>query len=143
VEVKFTRELSLTSRLNIQKGTEEMENGDKSPSRHAPPTFGQTRLEFKKENWWLMLYSDYSGGFSFEQLPLEERGKPELYAVDANGNPYSPSWATINLKGYWKINKLLSTSLGFENLTDVRYRTYSSGIAAPGRNFILSLMANF
>jgi hemoglobin/transferrin/lactoferrin receptor protein len=143
LEVKFTRELSLTSRLNIQQGTEEMESGEKSPSRHAPPTFGQTRLEFKKENWWLMLYSDYSGGFGYDQLPLEERGKPELYAVDANGNPYSPAWATINLKGFWKINKLISTSLGFENLTDVRYRTYSSGIAAPGRNFILSLLANF
>jgi len=28
---------------------------------------------------------------------------------------------------------------GFENILDYRYRPYSSGIVAPGRNFIVSL----
>jgi hemoglobin/transferrin/lactoferrin receptor protein len=37
----------------------------------------------------------------------------------------------------------LSISAGVENLTDQRYRPYSSGIVAPGRNFILSLKATF
>jgi hemoglobin/transferrin/lactoferrin receptor protein len=100
-------------------------------------------LEYRKEKLTVQLFSEYSGGFSFEQLPLEERGKPELYAIDANGNPYCPSWATINLKGMYQAHKHLAFSAGFENITDIRFRTYSSGIAAPGRNFILSLMANF
>lgn len=143
LEIKFSRFLTFNSKLNLQKGTEEMDDGNQSPSRHAPPTFGVTRLELTKKNWRLQLFSEYSGGFTFEQLPLEERGKPELYAQDNNGNPYSPSWATINIKGLYELNKFVSLSLGFENLTDVRFRTYSSGIAAPGRNFIISLMGNF
>ncbi|MCL6261017.1 TonB-dependent receptor [Aquiflexum sp. TKW24L] len=143
LEIKLPMHLTFSSRLNIQKGTEEMDNRSQSPSRHAPPTFGVSRLEFKKEKLTVQVFSEYSGGFSFEQLPLEERGKPELYAIDANGNPYSPSWVTLNLKGMYQAHKHLTFSTGFENITDVRFRTYSSGIAAPGRNFILSLMVNF
>ena len=143
LEIKLPKNLTFSSRLNIQKGTEETDDGNQSPSRHAPPTFGVSRLEFRKEKLTVQLFSEYAGGFSFDQLPLEERGKPELYAIDTDGNPYSPSWATLNLKGLYHAQKHLSVSLGVENITDVRFRTYSSGIAAPGRNFILSLIANF
>jgi hemoglobin/transferrin/lactoferrin receptor protein len=143
LEIKFSNYLTFSSKLNIQKGREETEDGLSSPSRHAPPTFGVSRLEFKKGNFRAQLFSEYSGGFSFLQLPLEERGKPELYAKDENGNPYSPSWATINLKGFYKFNDFLSLSGGIENFTNIRYRTYSSGIAAPGRNLIFALIANF
>lgn len=143
LEIKLPMNLTFSSRLNLQKGTEETDDGSQSPTRHAPPTFGVSRLEYRKEKLTVQLFSEYSGGFSFEQLPLEERGKPELYAIDSNGNPYSPSWATLNLKGMYQAHKHLTISAGFENITDIRFRTYSSGIAAPGRNFILSLMANF
>ncbi|EOZ95226.1 hypothetical protein A33Q_3431 [Indibacter alkaliphilus LW1] len=143
LEIKLPQNLSLSSRINIQKGVEEMENGIQSPSRHAPPTFGVTRLEFKKDKYRAQLYTEYAGGFSFDQLPLEERGKPELYAIDENGNPFSPSWATVNAKGFYQLLQNVSLSAGVENISDVRFRTYGSGIAAPGRNFIISLIAGF
>lgn len=143
LEVKLPYHLTFSSRMNIQKGTEEVEDGTQSPSRHAPPTFGVSRLEYKREKFRIQLFSEYSGGFRFNQLPLEERGKPELYAIDENENPYSPSWATLNLKGIFNMHDNISLSLGLENITDVRYRSYSSGVAAPGRNFILSLIGSF
>jgi hemoglobin/transferrin/lactoferrin receptor protein len=143
LEIKFSKFLSFSSKLSIQKGSEETDDGSSSPSRHAPPTFGVSRLEFKKGDFRAQLFSEYSAGFSFSQLPLEERGKPELYAIDENGNPYSPSWTTFNLKGFYKLNDFLSLSGGIENITNNRYRTYSSGIAAPGRNLIVALIANF
>lgn len=143
IEIKFNASWSFSSKLNIQKGTEETEDGARSPSRHAPPTFGVSRLEYKNTKLRIQLFSEYAGSFSFGQLPLEERGKPELYAIDENGNPFSPSWVTINLAARYQINKMFSLSTGLENITDIRYRTYSSGVAAPGRNFSLSLTANF
>ncbi|WP_228780033.1 TonB-dependent receptor [Aquiflexum lacus] len=143
LEIKLPFQLTFSSRLNIQKGIEEVEDGSQSPSRHAPPTFGVSRLEYKQNKYKIQLFAEYSGRFTFDQLPLEERGKPELYAIDENGNPYSPSWATLNLKGIFNMHENISLSLGFENITDVRYRSYSSGVAAPGRNFILSLIGNF
>ncbi len=89
------------------------------------------------------LYATYNGEVSFENLPPEEQGKDYMYARDDNGNPYSPAWYTLNFKVMYQITDILSVSGGVENLTDVRYRPYSSGITAPGRNFILSLKASF
>ena len=37
----------------------------------------------------------------------------------------------------------LSINAGLENLTDQRYRPYSSGLVGPGRNLILSVRARF
>jgi hemoglobin/transferrin/lactoferrin receptor protein len=43
----------------------------------------------------------------------------------------------------YKFTEQLSVSGGIENMTDQRYRPYSSGLAGAGRNFVLSLRANF
>lgn len=89
------------------------------------------------------LYAVYNGEVSYDNLAEEERSKTYLYAEDENRNPYSPSWYTLNLKMSYQLSDLLLISGGIENITDQRYRPYSSGIAAPGRNFILSLRAGF
>jgi hemoglobin/transferrin/lactoferrin receptor protein len=80
---------------------------------------------------------------SFDNLALEERSKPFIYAADAEGRPYSPAWLTLNLKALYQLSEYFSISSGVENLTDQRYRPYSSGLVAPGRNFILALNAAF
>jgi hemoglobin/transferrin/lactoferrin receptor protein len=41
------------------------------------------------------------------------------------------------------MNKYLAVNVGIENITDQLYRSYSSGISSPGRNFIVSLNAQF
>ncbi len=143
VEYQIDNAFTFSSKINFQQGTEVMEDGQKSPSRHAPPTFGMSRINYKKGNVQLQAYAEYAAQFSFSQLPLEERGKPELYAKDKNGLPYSPSWMTINLKSIYNLNPWLKINLGFENILDQRYRTYSSGIAAPGRNLTVALIADF
>ena len=58
------------------------------------------------------------------------------------GNPYSPSWYTLNLRTRYQINKSTQLSASLENITDQRYRTYSSGLAASGRNLIVALSYN-
>ncbi|MGB3083675.1 MAG: TonB-dependent receptor, partial [Saprospiraceae bacterium] len=80
---------------------------------------------------------------SYANLNEEERQKPVLYAKDSNGDPYSPAWYTLNFKAMYQFHQHLSVSTGIENLTDQRYRPYSSGLVAPGRNFILSFKAQF
>jgi hemoglobin/transferrin/lactoferrin receptor protein len=76
-------------------------------------------------------------------MPPEELGKSYLYATDASGNPYSPGWYTVNFKAAYQINDDLVLSAGIENITDQRYRPYSSGLTAPGRNFITALKTKF
>ncbi len=143
LEWKFARYWSLGSDINYQKGEEELDNGTISPSRHAAPMFGNTKLMFKSNNISLQLYSIYNAEVSYAKLPDEERGKPEIYAKDAQGQPYAPSWYTLNFKCQYQLNKQFNVSAGIENISDQRYRPYSSGIVAPGRNFILSLEGKF
>ena len=67
-----------------------------------------------------------------------------LYAVhqlDASKDG-SPRWYTLNLRTSYMINKKLVLAAALENISDVHYRPYSSGISAPGRNLIISLQAN-
>ncbi len=143
VEVKLPSGFSLSSRYNYQLGVEEMENGDISRSRHAAPAFGITRLSYEKDKLYLQLYATYSAAVSFANLNEEERQRPVIYATDSNGNPYSPGWYTLNFKAMYQLHQNWSVSGGFENLTNQRYRPYSSGLVAPGRNLIVSVRANF
>lgn len=143
VEIKFPAGFSLLSDLNYQVGKEELDDGTISPSRHASPLFGVSRLRYKYENLTLEFNVVYQGEKRFDNLAVEEQGKDEIYAKDENGNNYSPSWYTLNLKAMYELNKTLTITSGIENLTDQRYRPYSSGISGPGRNFILSVKCNF
>ncbi len=143
LEVKLPAGFSLSSDLNFQKGKEELDDGSTSPSRHAAPLFGITRLNYKASRLNVQLYTEYQAERKYEDLPEEEKGKDEIYAKDAYGNNYSPSWYTLNIKAIYELTDVLAVSAGIENLSDRRYRTYSSGISSPGRNFILSLRANF
>ena len=84
-------------------------------------------------------YANYNGEISYDDLALSERGDAHLYAKDGDGNPYSPSWWTMNVKLSYAFKKYVTLDGGVENIFDKRYRPYSSGISAPGRNFLLSL----
>lgn len=143
LEWKIMKNLSLNSRFNYQLGIEEMEDGSQTRSRHAAPWFGVTRITYATKKLDLQLYAMYSGAISAENLNEEERQKPFLYARDENGHPYSPSWYTVNFKVMYAVSNRFSISTGIENITDQGYRTYSSGIAASGRNFIVSLRGRF
>lgn len=142
-EARIPGGFSLLSKYNFQIGQEEMDSGQKSRSRHAAPPNGLTRLSYSREGMTFQLSAQYSSEVSFENLNEEERQKPAIYARDENGNPWSPAWFILNFKAQMKLGERISVSGGIENLTDQRYRPYSSGIVAPGRNFILSLNLKF
>lgn len=143
LEAKIPAGFGVSARFNYQKGEEELDDGSTSPLRHAAPFFGVASLTYSADKLKLDLYGNYSAEVSYENLPPEEQGKDYMYALDDDGNPYSPAWYTLNFKAMYQITDIFSVSGGVENLTDVRYRPYSSGITAPGRNFILSLKASF
>ena len=143
LEVKVASGLVFASQFNYQQGKEELDNGQTSPLRHAAPWFGLSRLTYRKEAFTMQLYGTYSGAVPFDELPEEGKATDYIYAKDADGNPYAPAWYTLNVKVLYKLNQTASISAGVENLTDQRYRPYSSGISAAGRNVVLALLAQF
>ncbi len=143
VEIKLPSGFEFLSKLNFQKGEEELDNGDVSPSRHAPPAFGAGHLKYKYKAFLVDLNVFFSAGKKFDQLPEEEKSKTYIYALDEDGNPYSPGWYTLNLKTSYQAGKKLQLMAGVENILDKRYLPYSSGIVAPGRNFIFAVKYRF
>lgn len=123
----------------LQKGTEEMDDGSSGPSRHAIPSFGSLRLSYERSRLQAVLYFLYQGEIRSERLAIEERAKREIYAQDAQALSYAPAWQTLNLKFSYAVTSWASLQAGMENVLDRRYRPYSSGISAAGRNVTLSL----
>ena len=71
---------------------------------------------------------------------VEERGN----AVDCQeGYAGSLAWLTYNLYGDYQLNDKFSINFGVENILDLHYRTFSSGVSAPGRNFIIGIRGKF
>ncbi len=135
--------LRLSSQINIQEGEEEQEDGTFAALRHAAPTFGETHVSYIYDKLEIDVYAEYNGELSNSELAPSEKSKEYLYAKDENDNPYSPRWYTLNLNSAYQVNSTVKVSAGIDNITDQRYRPYSSGIAAPGRNFFVAVRANF
>ncbi|HKL15368.1 MAG TPA: TonB-dependent receptor [Balneolaceae bacterium] len=142
-EIDLPVGFTFLSNVNYQVGEEELDDGTTSPSRHAAPLFGVSRLSYQSRDMTLEVNAKYQGEKSHEDLAVSEEGKSEIYALDNNGNTFSPAWYTLNFKSLFRFTEMFSVSAGVENITDQRYRPYSSGLSGPGRNFILSLRADF
>lgn len=143
IEIRMSKQIKLENKLNFQKGTEEMEDGSTSPSRHVAPLFSVSRISYKREKLTLMASFIYNHELQYEDLNVGEQEKAYLYAADENGLPYSPAWYTLNVNAQYQLNKAVSVNLGIENITDQLYRPYSSGISGAGRNITGSIIAKF
>jgi len=143
LEAFLTDNLSLISNLTLTEGVEEEADGTDSPGRHVAPTFGDFHIVWKNQKIKADAFLNYNGKIAFDDLAPSEISKDFIYATNAEGNPYAPSWYTLNLRSQYAISNSLKASFSLENITNQRYRSYSSGIAAPGTNLILGLGYRF
>lgn len=142
-EAFFGKNWSFLGNLTLTEGVEEDDSGLESPARHAAPTFGDAHIIWKNDKFKADFFLNYNGELDFNDLALSEQNKAFIYAQDENGNPFSPSWYTLNFRSRYQFSNALHANIALENITDQRYRTYSSGIVAPGINFIASLGYSF
>ncbi|MBQ0050237.1 MAG: TonB-dependent receptor [Bacteroidales bacterium] len=129
--------------LVYQHGDEELDDGSRSTLRHTVPFYGRVGVTYRHDKLKMELFTRFQAQRNFSNMPESELSKTEIYALDADGHPYSPAWCTLNLRASYEAFSGFTIHAGIENLTDRRYRTYSSGISAPGRNFVASLMIRF
>jgi len=143
VELAFSKELKLRSQYNITKGFAQDQQGNKEALRHAAPAYGNTHFVYNKAKLTFDAFVEYNGQFDFEDLAPSQQNNAFLYAADQNGNPYAPKWYTLNFSAKYKYSKSLQLNATLENITDKRYRPYSSGLSAPGRNLIVAATYTF
>jgi len=140
IEVCFHKNISWLVQGNWIEGKETDEAKDEDvPLRHAPPFYGNTHIKFNSKKGRVDVYALWNGEISNKNLAPSEQGKTFIYATDKNGKPFSPSWYTLNIKTSYQLKEYLLVTAGWENITNQRYRSYSSGIVSPGSNLILSI----
>ena len=135
LKVDFSSSWSSRASINMIEGRDIEED---EPLRHTTPVFGLISVNYTKKKLLTELFIRFNGPRSFANLPPSERSKTHIYSSDG-----SLAWYTINLRGQYQVNSWLSANIALENILDHHYRTYSSGISAPGRNFIVAIKASF
>ena len=141
IKVLFSKELQLTSQYSYVHGTQEETPGVELPVRHAAPVFGNTHVIWKHNKLQMDGFVNYNG--ALRSSAISEELADHLFALDSQGNPYAPSWYTINLRTQFDFNTSVSFVGAIENITNQRYRPYSSGIASAGTNLIMAITYKF
>jgi len=80
----------------------------------------------------------YNGKKHLEEY--SDSGEDNLQYAPKNG---MPAWQTYNFKSAFKPLRNLTIYTGIENILDIQYRAFASGINAPGRNFYGGMKYNF
>jgi hemoglobin/transferrin/lactoferrin receptor protein len=109
-----------------------------TPLDHIPPTFGGSYLTYSRSRLQVMGYLLFNGWKRIKHYSASGEDNAQ-YALPQG----TPAWYTLNLKLSYAPAKWLQVQAGCENILDVHYRVFASGISAPGRNFILALRASF
>ncbi len=55
----------------------------------------------------------------------------------------SLAWTTYNFYSDYQINDKLAVNFAVENILNLHYRPFSSGVSSPGRNFVIGLRGSF
>lgn len=135
IKGKLTPQLSFDASLTYTDGKDLEEN---EPLRHVAPLFGQVSISYKIKKFETEAFMQYNGAISAANLPPSERAKTQLYTTDG-----ALAWQTYNWRMAYHFSPSISLNASVENLLDLHYRPYSSGISAAGRNFVVSLSAHF
>lgn len=105
---------------------------------HIPPIYGKSEVSWQKDKHALQCFVLYNGWKPIEEYSPNGSDNPQEATADG-----TPAWWTLNLNYQYNINEALLAQVGLENILDAHYKTYSSGISAPGRSLILTLQASF
>ena len=108
------------------------------PLDHIPPSYGRLGIKHGNEKWNAEVFSVFNGWKRIADYNLNGEDN-EIYATKDG----MPSWMTLNFASYYNPRKNISLGFQIENITDLNYRYFASGISAVGRNYILSCKFSF
>ncbi len=121
------------------------------PLSSIPPLFGDGSLTYQIKKWDFGLeyrfnlrkkatdYNVAEGIDNIEETPIIN---PD--ATDKTVKYYgTPTWHTFHFTSSVKLNRLTHLNLHIDNIFDIHYKEFASGVSAPGRNLSLSVQTQF
>jgi len=134
---RITPAITLTASYNNTKGRVRTTPYE-TPLDHIPPAFGRLGIQFNKDKFRSELFSNFNGWKHIEEYSTS--GEDNAQYAHAKG---MPSWYTLNLRLGYQVNDMFAVQAGADNLLDLQYRTFASGINSPGRNLFFTLRVKF
>jgi len=134
LEADVLKSLAAFGSLTYTKGTVKQEEGDDTPLDHIPPMYGRAGIRWHTSRATAEAFVLFNGKKKLQDYNLE--GEDNLQYAPADG---MPAWTTLNLRGGYRFFKYLTVQAGVDNLLNVQYRAFASGINGPGRNVFVTL----
>ncbi|MFK8058040.1 MAG: TonB-dependent receptor [Saprospiraceae bacterium] len=136
----YGKNFSLAARGTLTKGISFAADGTETPLSHIPPMYGQGVMRYVLGKYTLRGTYRFNGLKAWEDYAPAGSSDNEDLAIEGVG---TPAWSTVDVHIEMDLNKKLRLQGGIENIGDLHYRPFSSGVSAPGRNFIVSLRGSF
>lgn len=137
ITAKLMPRVTLYSTINYARGRYIGLNGKEVPLDHIAPLYGKTSIIYRQKRFEGEVYAMYNGWKRLEDY--SPSGEDNLNYATPLG---MPAWYTLNVRTGWRFNQNISAQVALENIMDMNYRVFASGVSAPGRNLVLTLRAN-
>jgi hemoglobin/transferrin/lactoferrin receptor protein len=123
--------------LNYTYGRIKTDSSD-YPLDHIPPFMARLQLTYTNKDFSSDFFVNYNGWKKLKNYNMGGEDNQQ-YATPEG----MPAWFTVNFRASYKVYKMLTLQAGVDNIFDTQYRTFASGINAPGRNIYASIRFNF
>jgi hemoglobin/transferrin/lactoferrin receptor protein len=133
----ISKHFIVSATLNYTYGRVKTDSTD-APLDHIAPTFGRISAQYKTDKLFAELFVLYNGWKTLDNY--SSSGEDNLQYATPRG---IPSWYTLNLRVGYALTKHVTIQTGVDNLFDLQYRTFASGINASGRNIFGALRVKF
>jgi hemoglobin/transferrin/lactoferrin receptor protein len=108
------------------------------PLDHIPPAYGRIGLKHDVKKFSAELFTVFNGWKRIEDYNLNGEDN-EIYATKDG----MPAWQIWNINTSYQPTQKLNLSFQIENIADLNYRYFASGISALGRNYVVSCKYSF
>tara|TARA_B100000963_G_scaffold84564_1_gene72190 strand:+ start:6359 stop:8866 length:2508 start_codon:yes stop_codon:yes gene_type:complete len=147
IDLNIFKNVHLDGNVTYTKGTK-LSSGSPMPS--IPPLFGDFKLKWKYSDNQLVLAYKFSKNKTANSYSLGgEDGLDETpYFISDSGDlEYlgMPKWAIFNISSIHKVKifkRIIDLNFSIDNVFDIHYKQFASGISSPGRNFNISAFFN-
>ena len=121
------------------------------PLSSIPPLFGSAALVYAKNKLEFGLDLRFNGRKPPKTYNIIEGIDRIEFTPEVNQSANDlrdrydgvPSWVALNTAASYRLTRNLNIRLAIDNIFDQHYIEFASAISAPGRNYSLSVLANF
>jgi hemoglobin/transferrin/lactoferrin receptor protein len=150
-KVRLVKDLWFSGSLTQTKGIYRLDDAAaEQPLDHIPPVYGQASLRWNGKGWFAETQCLFNGMKKAEDYSSSGEDNQELQPIglaDINGDGkadgFNPAWQCWNIRGGYQHRSGLTATLAIENVLDLHYRYFASGMSAAGRSVNVSLAYSF